>query len=60
MRGEEENNLLSLVLQIVMYKFREKRGLGEAVHVTGREPANPASEEPRSSAKYSEFSPLAL
>jgi hypothetical protein len=58
-RGEEENNLLSLVLQIAMYKFREKRGLGEVVHVTCSGPTGPASEEPRSSAKYSLFSPLA-
>ena len=56
MRGKEENNLLSLVLQIAMYKFRGKRDLGEVVHVTYREPTGPASEKTGSSTKYSSLS----
>jgi len=55
-RGKEENNLLSLVLQIAMYKFRGKRDLGEVVHVTYREPTGPASGKTESSRKYSSLS----
>jgi len=44
-QGKEEDNLLSLVLQIAMYEFRGKRGLGEVVHVTHRELAGPANGE---------------
>ena len=43
MREKEEDNPLSLVLQIAMYKFRGKRDLGEVVHVIRREPTGTAS-----------------
>jgi len=52
MCGERrKDNLLSLVLQIAMYKFRGKRGLGEVVHVMHRVLAGPANGETGSSEK---------
>ena len=51
MQGKEENNLLSLVLQVAMYKFGGKRDLGEVAHVTQTEPTGPANEKTGNSAR---------